>query len=101
MLRAGAVVSPLDTVNPAARPVVELQTGDTPSYLKFSNISYINWSGTTAGKALVKIACSANARCGGISFKGWNVTVAGGGTGTYACANTLDVTGIPNCSYTE
>ncbi|KZP11270.1 glycoside hydrolase family 28 protein, partial [Athelia psychrophila] len=43
-------------------------TGDTPSYLKFSNISYINWSGTTAGKALVKIACSANARCGGISF---------------------------------
>jgi len=77
------------------------KSGDTPSYLKFSNITYTNWQGTTTGTTLVNIACSSNALCGGIAFNKFNVTPASGATGVYKCFNTLDVTGIANCSYTE
>ncbi|KAF7976245.1 hypothetical protein HWV62_7286 [Athelia sp. TMB] len=74
---------------------------DTPSYLKFSNISWTNWQGTTVGTTLVDLACSSNALCGGMLFRQFDVKVVGGAKGAYKCSNTLDVTGIADCSYTE
>ncbi|KAF7970045.1 hypothetical protein HWV62_25276, partial [Athelia sp. TMB] len=80
---------------------LEYKSGDTPSYLKFSNISWTNWQGTTVGTTLVDLACSSNALCGGMLFRQFDVKVVGGANGAYKCSNTLDVTGIADCSYTE
>lgn len=76
----------------------KLQSADIPSSLQFSNISFIDWKGTATSNKIVDIECSVNAPCGGISFSSWNVSGPSGSSPRYICSNTLDVTGISNCS---
>lgn len=74
-----------------------IQSGDTPSYLKFSNISWIDWTGTTTGSTVAKIACSSNAPCDDLTFTSFNVSVPAGDTAAYVCSNAVDVSGAPGC----
>lgn len=78
--------------------ILTLQSADIPSSLKFSNISFVDWSGNSSTNYLVDIECSSNALCDGISFaSSWNVTVPSGSTPKYTCSNTVNVTSPFEC----
>lgn len=70
-------------------------SGDTPSYLQFSNLTFINWSGTSLRSKVVDIECSANAPCPNIDFVNFDVQPVNGTAPGYECVNVLSERGLP------
>ncbi|KAI0750513.1 pectin lyase fold/virulence factor [Fomes fomentarius] len=90
----------LDDVNV---PVHVYQTNgghsnDLPSQLQFSNLSFINWTGTSLRSTLVDIECSAAVPCPNIRFANFNVSPPAGSTASYKCVNVASASGIPGCA---
>ncbi|TFK52947.1 pectin lyase-like protein [Heliocybe sulcata] len=70
-------------------------SNDTPSYLQFSNLTFINWSGTSQRSKVVDIECSANAPCPNINFSNFNVAAPNGTAPGYECVNVVSESGLP------
>ncbi|KAA1471993.1 pectin lyase-like protein [Dentipellis sp. KUC8613] len=73
-------------------------SGDAPSQLQFSNITWENWSGTATGARLVNLACSPGAPCSNMVFTGFNVTPPANETAVYNCSNVISEEGLPGCA---
>ncbi|TBU44150.1 pectin lyase fold/virulence factor [Dichomitus squalens] len=88
-----------------SRPIHLYQTNgghssDAPSKLQFSNMTFLDWTGTSQGSLLVDIECSPAAPCPNMRFKDVNITVVNGTTPTYKCVNVVSETGLPGCNVT-
>ncbi|KAJ7594398.1 pectin lyase fold/virulence factor [Mycena floridula] len=69
---------------------------DLQSRIKFSNISFFNWSGTSLGQTLVNFQCSgASGGCDDLTFSEFQVTPPAGQAARYICANVTDISGLP------
>ncbi|KZT28284.1 glycoside hydrolase family 28 protein [Neolentinus lepideus HHB14362 ss-1] len=76
-------------------------SGDTPSYLQFSNLTFVNWSGTSLRSKVVDIECSANAPCPNIQFFNFNVAAPNRTAPDYECVNVVSESGLPGpCNVT-
>ncbi|KAI5891305.1 glycoside hydrolase family 28 protein [Schizophyllum commune H4-8] len=68
-------------------------SGDDPSTLMFSNLTFQNWTGTATGRTLVNLDCSPAVGCANITFE--NFDVASQGDPEYLCANVDELEGLP------
>jgi len=75
-------------------------SGDIPSSLQFSNLSWVNWTGTSTGDRLVSLSCSAAAPCPNMLFQDFDVTPPDSGTPQFICTNVINEQGLPNCTNT-
>ncbi|KIY63463.1 glycoside hydrolase family 28 protein [Cylindrobasidium torrendii FP15055 ss-10] len=73
----------------------EGHSGDTPSELKFGNMSFINWSGQSNGSTLVNLDCSPAVGCGEFYFENFQVQAPNETEGEYRCNNVIGVEGLP------
>ncbi|KAL1728974.1 pectin lyase fold/virulence factor [Schizophyllum commune] len=72
-------------------------SGDEPSTLMFSNLTFQNWTGTATGRTLVNLDCSPAVGCANITFENFDVTSQG--DPEYLCANVDELEGLPGqCS---
>ncbi|KAL1664778.1 pectin lyase fold/virulence factor [Schizophyllum commune] len=72
-------------------------SGDDPSTLMFSNLTFQNWTGTTTGRTLVNLDCSPAVGCANITFENFDVTSQG--DPEYLCSNVDELEGLPGqCS---
>lgn len=71
-------------------------SGDAPSQLQFSNLTFEDWTGSSLANTVVDIECSAAAPCPNISFKNINVSVPSGQTPAYIFKNAENVQGLPS-----
>ncbi|KAM5545507.1 hypothetical protein V8D89_000545 [Ganoderma adspersum] len=97
------VVTKNVSLDRVSRPIHVYQTngghsGDTPSSLQFSNLTFTDWFGTSEGSLLVDIECSSIAPCPNMHFENVDITVVNGTTPTYTCVNVVSETGIPGCN---
>lgn len=75
------------------------QSGDLPSKLQFSNLTFINFTGTALSGTLVEIECSPAAPCPGINFSKFDVEPPSGSVSRFICSNVLSIEGLPgNCT---
>ncbi|GJE86365.1 glycoside hydrolase family 28 protein [Phanerochaete sordida] len=70
-------------------------SGDAPSTLQFSNLTFEDFSGTSLSDEIVDIECSAAVPCPNISFKNINVSPPSGGSVEYVFKNVVNETGLP------
>ncbi|KAI5122792.1 hypothetical protein M0805_000136 [Coniferiporia weirii] len=77
-----------------------LSSGDVPSFLQFSDLSFEDWSGTASSNTLVNIACSSNAPCPNIAFQNFNVLPPNGTAPEIVCVNVVSESGLPACNTT-
>ncbi|KAI0074347.1 pectin lyase-like protein [Panus rudis PR-1116 ss-1] len=70
-------------------------SGDAPSTLQFSNLTFINWSGTSRSTKLVDLECSPAVPCPNMIFEGFEVTGPSGKTAEYICSNVVNERGLP------
>ncbi|KAH8101698.1 pectin lyase-like protein [Cristinia sonorae] len=70
-------------------------SGDQPSKLQFSNMSFINWRGSVTANRLVDLECSAGAPCPNILFKNFDVSPPPGQAPSFVCMNVVNARGIP------
>ncbi|KII91667.1 glycoside hydrolase family 28 protein [Plicaturopsis crispa FD-325 SS-3] len=68
-------------------------SGDAPSTLQFSDLTFDNWKGTTGGNTLVDIECSPAVPCPNIFFKDFNVQTNGSAP-RYICQNVVNEQGL-------
>ncbi|KAL1721440.1 glycoside hydrolase family 28 protein [Schizophyllum commune] len=68
-------------------------SGDDPSTLMFSNLTFQNWTGTATGRTLVNLDCSPAVGCANITFENFDVTSQG--DPEYLCANVDELEGLP------
>lgn len=93
---------------------------DLPSKLQFSNLSFVNWTGTAntnkstgllsnllpryadglAERPVVDIECSPAVPCPGIKFADFNITPPSGTAPRYICKNVADIEGLSCTSAT-
>ncbi|RPD53866.1 pectin lyase-like protein [Lentinus tigrinus ALCF2SS1-7] len=73
-------------------------SADAPSTLQFSNLSFIDWTGTSQRSTLVDIECSSGAPCPWMRFENFNVAPPVGTTATVKCVNVVSESGLPGCS---
>ncbi|KIJ39205.1 glycoside hydrolase family 28 protein [Sphaerobolus stellatus SS14] len=71
------------------------QSGDLPSQLRFSNLTFINFTGTALSGKLVDIECSPAVPCPDIVFQNFNVTPPSGSSASFICDNVISITGLP------
>ncbi|KAI0738382.1 hypothetical protein C8Q80DRAFT_1275886 [Daedaleopsis nitida] len=84
----------------ASRSMQEDDRPDLPSTLQFSNLSFVDWSGTSLRNTLVDIECSAAAPCPNMRFKNFNVVPPAGTTAAYKCVNVMSESGLDGCATT-
>ncbi|KXN89717.1 Putative galacturan 1,4-alpha-galacturonidase A [Leucoagaricus sp. SymC.cos] len=69
-------------------------SGDTPSTFNFSNLNFINWSGTSLLTRLVDIECSPAVGCRNITFQDFDLAIPAGQPASLICQNVEDLTGL-------
>lgn len=97
------------------------RSGDIPSKLQLSNLSFVNWEGTAANNiskpstfvvvqsvyyqctlymiAVVDLECSSAAPCPNMLFENINITPPPNETSNYICVNVINEIGLPcKCS---
>ncbi|KAI5116611.1 hypothetical protein M0805_004830 [Coniferiporia weirii] len=67
---------------------------DTPSYYQFSDLSFIDWSGSSTGNKIVDIECSTNAPCPGMTFQNFDITTPNKEAPEYICINVESEKGL-------
>jgi len=82
------------------RPIHVYQTndaisGDKPSTLKFSDLTFIDFTGTSTSNELVDVECSPAAPCPNITFKNIDIATAGGAAPRFICQNVINERGLP------
>ncbi|RDX42411.1 pectin lyase-like protein [Lentinus brumalis] len=75
-------------------------TGDEPSKLQFSNLTFVNWTGTSQRSTIVELACSPAAPCPNMRFENINITPPSGTAPSYICVNVASEFGLPACNAT-
>lgn len=68
---------------------------DKPSQLRFSNLTFIDWTGTGLSSELVDIACSPAVPCPNMAFQNFNVKPPSGQSPKFICQNVINETGLP------
>ncbi|EMD36110.1 glycoside hydrolase family 28 protein [Gelatoporia subvermispora B] len=76
------------------------QSGDLPSTLQFSNLSFIGWTGTAQQNTIVDLECSSAAPCPGMLFENVNIEPPNGESPVYTCVNVVSELGLPGCNTT-
>ncbi|KAI0315859.1 pectin lyase-like protein [Amylostereum chailletii] len=71
---------------------------DVPSTLQFSNITWVNWTGTSTGSEIVELDCSPAVPCPNMVFLNFNATPPAGDAAEYSCSNVINETGLPSCT---
>lgn len=90
-----------------ALPVQILQdnvghSGDMPSKLRLSNISFIDFSGTSNSSQVVNLNCSAAAPCPNIIFEKFQIHPPRGEAPQFVCINVINERGLPGpCTSTD
>ncbi|KAF5371900.1 hypothetical protein D9757_010601 [Collybiopsis confluens] len=69
-------------------------SSQTPSTLKFSDLTFEGWTGNTTGNTLVELVCSPAVNCTDIAFNSFNVGTANGSAARFICQNTVDISGL-------
>jgi len=87
----------LDRVN---SPIHLYQTngghsGDSPSKLQFSNLSFIGWQGSSLSNKIVDLECSPAVPCPNMIFQDIDVTPPTGQPSSYVCLNVVNEQGLP------
>lgn len=92
-----------------------LHRGDEPSKLQFSNLTFVNWTGTSQRStsmflaiicripvlhsrhrpSVVELACSPAAPCPNMRFENINITPPSGTAPSYICVNVASEFGLP------
>ncbi|KAF8581109.1 glycoside hydrolase family 28 protein [Ramaria rubella] len=67
------------------------QPGDLPSKLKLSDLTFIDFTGTTNSSQLVDLECSAAFPCSNIRFENFKVQ----SPPNFVCVNTINESGLP------
>ncbi|RPD53865.1 pectin lyase-like protein [Lentinus tigrinus ALCF2SS1-7] len=75
-------------------------TGDAPSKLQFSNLTFIDWTGTSQRNTIVELQCSSAAPCPNMRFENIDVTPPKGTAPSYICVNVVNEFGLPACNAT-
>ncbi|KIP03295.1 glycoside hydrolase family 28 protein [Phlebiopsis gigantea 11061_1 CR5-6] len=89
------------TVDRVSLPIHLYQTndghsGDAPSTLQFSNLTFEDFTGTSLTSKVVDIECSPAVPCPGIVFKNINIQPPAGDTPSYVFVNVVNETGLPS-----
>ncbi|TDL27845.1 pectin lyase-like protein [Rickenella mellea] len=75
------------------------KTGDQPSKLQFSDITWINWSGTSTTNRIVDLECSTAAPCPNMEFQNFNVPAPSGLAPMFICQNVVNESGLPGAYF--
>ncbi|KDR70737.1 hypothetical protein GALMADRAFT_144615 [Galerina marginata CBS 339.88] len=67
---------------------------NAPSKLKFGNLNFSNWTGTTSTKLIVDLECSPAVNCTSITFSKFSVTAPSGQSPQITCQNVVGLTGL-------
>ncbi|KAI0795696.1 pectin lyase fold/virulence factor [Abortiporus biennis] len=70
-------------------------SGDAPSTLQFSNLTFTNWTGSSRSAKIVDLECSPAVPCPNMVFDSVNVTVSSGQTPSFTCVNVVSESGLP------
>ncbi|KAI9060705.1 glycoside hydrolase family 28 protein [Trametes sanguinea] len=70
-------------------------SGDAPSTLQFSNLTFSDWTGTSQRTTIVDIECSPAVPCPNIRFHNINVAPPNGTAPSYKCVNVASEFGLP------
>ncbi|PAV15089.1 pectin lyase [Pyrrhoderma noxium] len=86
-------------LNQVSTPISLYQTngghsGDTPSFLQFSDLHFENFMGTATSGKLVDIECSSNAHCENITFEEFDVSPPSGDSVSLVCVNVDSESGL-------
>ncbi|KAF8495592.1 pectin lyase-like protein [Gautieria morchelliformis] len=71
------------------------QPGDLPSQLRYSNITFIDFTGASQSSELVDIECSSAAPCPNIAFENFAVQPPSGLAPRFVCINVINEVGLP------
>ncbi|KAH0581049.1 hypothetical protein H2248_012187 [Termitomyces sp. 'cryptogamus'] len=69
-------------------------SGDMPSTLKFSNLTFVDWSGTATTNKIVNIECSPAVGCDDIAFEDFNITGPAEQLPSFICQNVEGLSGL-------
>lgn len=72
--------------------------GDAPSEYQFSDLTFVNFTGSAATDLIVDIECSPAAPCPGLLFQDINITAPEGEKAAYNCYNVVSQDGLLACS---
>ncbi|KAI0628254.1 pectin lyase-like protein [Trametes polyzona] len=75
-------------------------SGDQPSKLQFSNLTFSDWTGSSLRNTIVDVECSPAAPCPNIRFHNLNVAPPNGTAPSYKCVNVASQFGLPACNAT-
>ncbi|KAI0656169.1 pectin lyase-like protein [Cubamyces menziesii] len=70
-------------------------SGDEPSKLQFSNLTFNDWTGTSLRNTIVDIECSAAVPCPNIRFHDVDIAPPNGTAPSYKCINVASEFGLP------
>ncbi|KAI0750515.1 pectin lyase-like protein [Fomes fomentarius] len=94
------VVTRRVTLDQVTLPIHITQTngghsGDAPSTLKFSNLTFEDWVGTAQRNTIVDLECSSAAPCPNMRFNKVDITPPNGTAPSYKCVNVVSQFGLP------
>ncbi|KAJ8082262.1 hypothetical protein PM082_008110 [Marasmius tenuissimus] len=72
----------------------EGHSNDLPSQLMFSDIQFLNWTGTSTNSTIVNLQCSPAVGCSNISFNDFHVSAPANQTPQFICKNVFNLTGL-------
>ncbi|EIW52205.1 pectin lyase-like protein [Trametes versicolor FP-101664 SS1] len=75
-------------------------SGDTPSSLQFSNLTFSDWTGTSLRNTIVDVECSPAVPCPNIRFENVNIAPPNGTAASFKCINVASEFGLPACNAT-
>ncbi|KAI0773033.1 pectin lyase-like protein [Trametes elegans] len=75
-------------------------SGDKPSQLQFSNLTFTDLTGTSLRNTIVDVECSPAVPCPNIRFSHIDVAPPNGTAPSYKCVNVASEYGLPGCNAT-
>ncbi|KAE9400047.1 pectin lyase-like protein [Gymnopus androsaceus JB14] len=69
-------------------------SSETPSTLMFSDLTFVNWTGTAATDEILDLVCSPAVNCSDITLEAFNVTTPWDGAPHYVCQNVVGLFGL-------
>ncbi|KAF5361505.1 hypothetical protein D9758_006142 [Tetrapyrgos nigripes] len=73
-------------------------SNDLPSKLMFSNLTFVNWSGTFKSTTVVDLECSPAVGCDNVSFDNFTFTSLSGDDLKFVCKNVENLSGLNGTS---
>ncbi|KAH9850890.1 pectin lyase-like protein [Lenzites betulinus] len=76
------------------------QSGDQPSTIQFSNLTFSDWTGSSLRNLIVDVECSPAVPCPDIRFSNVHVAPPNGTAPGFKCVNVASEFGLPACNAT-